>query len=204
MKKVILAILALIIATILMAEEQNKHGLGFAGGMISGSGFSYRYLGENHGYQINLAGISSGYDDDKFPESMTYEGIDQNDIYTEQHDGRETFLNIGINYLKPLHATIKSTFYALGGAAIYYNSNETYEQDYTFDPSQDTFLPTSDIREISDKETRVNFGVGIGIVYNLTNNISLFVDWPLVASYNGENMDLFMAIPQGGIHYFFK
>ena len=205
MKKLILTIIIIVLTGMLLAEEPGRHGLGFAGGMISGSGFSYRYLGSEYGLQVNLAAISRNGEDVTFPES--YHGGMQtgdDDIFTDHYYGRETFFNIGFNYLKPLHSTSKSQFYVLGGAAVYYDSEEYFEQDYTYNEDSEIYVKSGNVRESTDDELLINTGAGIGISYNLTKNIVIFVDWPLVVSFRDGNTDITMAIPQGGIHYFFK
>ena len=204
MKRLSFLALILIISGSLAADESYQHGLGFAGGMISGSGFSYRYLADNFGIQVNLAGISEGSNDYDFPETIPAEWeVDEASTYSDFIDGRNTYLNIGFTFLKPLHSREKSTFYALAGAAIYYSSDEYSRQKYSFDLAEEQFLPEGEPEKFKDKSTTYNFGAGIGISYNLTENISIFIDWPLVLSYQ-DNLDIVMAIPQGGIHYFFR
>ena len=39
-------------------------GLGFAAGMPSGTGFSYRQMCENHGFQITTGALAFNYDDE--------------------------------------------------------------------------------------------------------------------------------------------
>ena len=205
MKKNSILVIIFLLAGSLAAQQKYQHGLGFAGGMISGSGFSYRFLSDNFGYQINLAGISEGNNDYDFPESISDEWLEPESSATfiDYKDGRNTYLNIGFTFLKPLHSREKSTFYALAGVAIYYSSDEYSEQKYSYDFTQEQFLPEGEVQKFNKTTSTYNFGGGIGISYNLTENITIFIDWPLVLSYQ-DNLDIVMAIPQGGIHYFFR
>ena len=204
MKKLILIIMLISLSGLLLAGETGRHGLGFAGGMISGSGFSYRYFGSKNGVQINFAVVSRNDNDYSFPDSYHNNMGTGDDVFTDRYYGRDTFINIGFNYLRPLHSTSKSQFYVLGGAAVYYNLEEYFEQEYVYNENSDIYEKLGDVKESDEEEIFVNFGAGIGISYNLTKNIVIFVDWPLVASFEGDNMGITMAIPQGGIHYFFK
>ncbi|MCK4903547.1 MAG: hypothetical protein KAS35_02570, partial [Candidatus Marinimicrobia bacterium] len=62
-------------------------GLGFAAGMPSGTGFSYRQMNENHGFQITLGALAYGSDDEDYlEEDPYYYEMEQksDEIYTRQ------------------------------------------------------------------------------------------------------------------------
>lgn len=53
MKKILLLLLLSSSITFSQSQELTQ-GLGFAGGMPSGSGFSYRQMNENYGFQVTF------------------------------------------------------------------------------------------------------------------------------------------------------
>jgi len=65
-KKLLILMIILTFTLILTAEENLKHGLGFTGGMISGSGFSYRQMNETYGFQFAFGAITFGDTDDNY------------------------------------------------------------------------------------------------------------------------------------------
>jgi len=190
MKKILILITILALAMILSAEDELRHGLGFTGGMISGSGFSYRQMNETYGFQFAFGAITIGDTDDTYFE-------DEYDSYWWQNSGSTHIMedegiffhtNFGASYYKHLHRSEKSTFYFLVGTAAYINFGEVSEQIYQY----------------NEVNIRANVGFGIGIDYKLTQNIHLNLDWPLVFSKSDENFNIIMYIPQAGIHYYFK
>lgn len=210
MKKII-PVLLILFATIQVypQEKELEQGLGFFGGMISGSGFSYRHIQDNWGWQINF-GVLSFKNDDDFTEGYSYtvgDGSwipDPNQVMTESRSGRETWANIGITFYKPLHRSGKSLFYIMAGASDYFSDLEKYEQDFKYtkiDENSFHYGPHGIKRTSKEKEHNFYIGVGLGFEYRLTNNIRLSLEWPL--SY-GSDGDINMYIPQGGIHYYFK
>ncbi|HPG38403.1 MAG TPA: outer membrane beta-barrel protein [bacterium] len=210
MKKTIIFLLIVIAAVQAYSQEKElSQALGFFGGMISGSGFSYRQMQDNWGWQINF-GVLSFKNDDEFSEGYSYTVYDgswmpdPNMISTEYRSGRETWANVGITLFKPLHRSGKSLFYVMAGVSNYYSDQEEYEQDYKYSPvDEDTYHygPHGEKRVTNDKENTFHVGAGLGFEYRLTDNIRLSLEWPL--SY-GSDGNINMYIPQGGVHYYFK
>ncbi len=183
-------------------------GLGFAAGMPSGTGFSYRQMNENHGFQITLGALAYGYDDEDYlEEDPYYYEMEQksDEIYTRQTGGSNNIWgNIGLTYYKPLHRAEKSLFYGFAGISMYYTSEEYMAQDYIYIQEIDsTFTRELVGSEKEVHETNLNefVGVGLGLSYNITKNIRLSLELPFTVSNDG---DIWMIVPQGGLHYYFK
>lgn len=206
MKKLLLIISIFTLVFTLSAQENFKHGLGFTGGMISGSGFSYRQMNETYGFQIALGVITLGDDDDiDFEESGGHYGwSDTTSTHIMEDEGISYLTNIGVSYYKHLHRGEKSTFYCLAGTAAYMDFGEIREQIFVYNTDDGIWETSGEPTEETEFNLRFNVGIGIGIDYKLTENISLNLDWPLVFSKSDEELDIIMYIPQAGIHYYFK
>lgn len=205
---------SMILLTLLLAVTVSAQGteraLGFGGGMISGSGFSYRQYSGNLGFQVNIGALSTTDGGSDFVDSQpveTGDGTwhpDTSNTWTESQSGRFTNFNIGIQGLYSLHQSHKSKFYVLAGVAVYQSSEIEYEQDYRYTQISATtwdYVKVGAERKGKDTWTRVNIGAGIGFEYYISDNIHLAVEFPLTRCSNG---DIFMHIPQGHLHYWFR
>lgn len=209
MKKMIILVVLLFLVLAAFAEENTyQYGVGFGGGMISGSGFSFRRLNENGGYQINFGILKRSYNDDDWEfgeshESQYYEG-DNGTTYTDYYLDENLNLNIGVNGYRTLHKGQKTKLYFLGGGAIYVDKETRHEQDFLLNEVDDIWETNGDEREKIVTENSFNVGVGIGFDYHITKSISLAIEWPLVVSFTDDATNIYMYIPQGGIHYYFR
>lgn len=208
MKNLCLLVTVLIIFSSLFCEEKElQYGLGFSGGLISGSGFSFRKLNADFGYQINLGALmdNSTRCDECFAEELPGDWYyEDDDIYTEHSYGSSFHANLGVNLYKQLHQSRKSRFYLLAGTAAYLFSEEVSEQDYSYDDTDSVWVKTGQVRHEQNNDFTLNLGAGFGIEYKLSENIRLNLEWPLTFSFSDGDMNIYMYIPQGGIHYFFK
>ena len=219
MKKVILIIAVIFFVAGLSAEEF-KLSLGFAGGRISGSGFAYRQMNENYGFQIAFGVLAnngdSDYDDEDYyyyDENYTYEyNPESSNIYTTEvffeygENTKNLIGNIGFSYYKPLHRGKQSMFYFLAGSSVYYSKTEDKMKDFQIEALSDTtyhYIAVTDEYEAITLETLINVGVGIGMEYSITKNIIISFEWPLVFQKADDEFNIIMYIPQGGIHYYF-
>lgn len=205
MKKIMILITIIFLSLILSAEEF-EHALGFTGGMISGSGFSYRRMKENYGYQVAFGAITMGdTDDTDFEDSYEqYWWPDTTSVNTLEDEGAYWNANIGVSYYKHLHKGENSTFYCLLGTAAYMDFGAIQEQNYEYNEDLQIWETSGEPTENNEFNVRAHFGFGIGIDYKLTENIRLNLDWPFVFSKYDDNFDIIMYIPQAGIHYYFK
>ncbi len=211
MKKTILSLL--LISSVAFSQNTDlSQGLGFAAGMPSGTGFSYRQMCDNHGFQITVGALAFSYNDDyNLPEEYSITIDDgwepkTTDLYTERSFGNNDHFwgNIGLTYFKPLHKAEKSLFYGFVGISTYYTTEKYVERDYRYFQETDStyiYKPIGDKRNLRETELDLFVGIGVGITYNITNNIRFSLELPFTVSDQGH---IWMIIPQGGLHYFFK
>ena len=210
MKKLLLP-LFLIISFAFSQYSDLTHGLGFAAGMPSGTGFSYRQMNENYGFQVTMGALAIGYDDAyTLPEEQiehSYDGWNPNtnEIYTESSWDNDHFWgNIGLTYFKPLHRAEKSLFYGFAGVSAYYTTEKYVERDYKYFQETDStysYKPIGDEKNLRETNLDAFVGIGLGITYNITNNIRFSLELPFTVSDQGN---IWMIVPQGGLHYYFK
>ena len=209
MKKSLLSLL--LISSFAFAQYSDlTQGLGFAAGMPSGTGFSYRQMNENYGFQITAGALAFGDDDDGLPEErvvQVYDGWTPNtdEIITETSWDNDYFWgNIGLTYFKPLHRAERSLFYGFAGVSAYYTTEKYVERDYKYFQETDatyTYKPIGDEKELRETDLDMFVGIGVGITYNITDNIRFSLELPFTVSDQGH---IWMIVPQGGLHYFFK
>ena len=207
MKKILILLITLLIITVLVAEEKDyKLGLGFGGGMISGSGFSFRKLSDKGGFQINFGAIMQNNKDCEgcFDDVGWYSFEDTTKTFTETNYDGFGNVNLGVNLYKTLHNGKRSKLYLLGGVAGYLNFEKSYTQEFEYNENSQTWEKIGDIKKNNENDYRLNLGFGFGFDYKISTNISVNLEWPLVFSLTGKEVDIFMYIPQAGIHYYFK
>ncbi|MBN2088913.1 hypothetical protein JW964_04845 [candidate division KSB1 bacterium] len=206
MKKLQISLIILFQVTLLFSQEQPlRHGLGFAAGMLSGSGFSYRQINQKYGFQVTF-GLLSYHDNssDFSEETYTKNGLDADLTYLEERFGRETKGNIGLMIYRILNRAEHSLFYAMIGVGNYFSSVRMYRRDYKyFDAGSNLYLykPVSPTRNSTETDITTYMGLGLGLEWYLSKNIHLSIEWPLTVTHAGN---IFMYVPQAGIHYYFK
>jgi len=213
MKKISILLFALLLNSFAFSQYSDlTQGLGFAGGMPSGLGFSYRQMNENHGFQITVGALAYDYntdEDDYFYGEETPRPIPVDWVpeasYTQRSNGNDHFWgNIGLTYYKPLNRADKSLFYGFAATSAYYTSERYSERRYIYFQKSETtysYRPDGSDKELRETELDLFVGVGLGLTYNITNNIRLSLELPLTISNEGQ---IWMIIPQGALHYFFK
>ena len=211
MKKLLLPLF--IISSFTFSQYSDlTQGLGFAAGMPSGLGFSYRQMGENHGFQITTGALAFSYDDEYDLPGERIESVydgwepNTNEIITEQSwDSNDQFWgNIGLTYFKPLHRAEKSLFYGFAGISAYYTTEKYMKRDYEYFQETDStyiYKPVGEEIELHETDLNMFVGIGVGLTYNITNNIRFSLELPFTISNEGH---IWMIVPQGGLHYFFK
>ncbi len=211
MKKSLLSLL--LISSFAFSQYSDlTQGLGFAAGMPSGTGFSYRQMNENHGFQITAGGLAYSYDDEYDLSEERIESVydgwkpNTNEIITERSwESNEKFWgNIGLTYFKPLHRAEKSLFYGFAAISAYYTTEKYVERDYKYFQETDStyiYKPISEETELRETDLDMFVGIGVGLTYNITNNIRFSLELPFTVSDQGH---IWMIVPQGGLHYFFK
>jgi opacity protein-like surface antigen len=207
MKKNIVILIVVFALVSLSAEKKElKTALGFAGGMISGSGFSFRNLNNKNGFQINFGAIMQNVDcdycfEDELPEDFF---TDTNKIYTLENTNSYSNINIGLNFYSVLHNGKRSKLYVIGGGAGYFSIDLVYEQNYDFSITHHQWETVDSTSEHKEINMTLNIGGGFGFEYKLSDNIALNLEWPLVVSFFDRTTNIYMYIPQAGIHYYFK
>lgn len=207
MKKFLIGLIIFFQGTALFAEEKPlRHGLGFAAGMLSGSGFSYRQINQKYGFQVTFGLISFNNNSSDFVESYRTSGFgpEMDKTYTEEKEGRETNGNIGIMLFRNLNRSNRSQFYGMIGLGNYFSDEVIYKREYKYTYIEsNTYLyePISPIRKDHRKELTTYIGLGFGLEWSWTNNIHMTIEWPLTVT---NDWDIYMYVPQAGIHYYFK
>ena len=183
--------------------------------MISGTGFSYRQLNDINGFQITF-GIMKFGDDEYMDDLYFTEGYnsgynpgnwipDTSRTYTEYEYGYGgSWGNIGLTYFKTLHQGKRSKFYALAGGSMYYSSGSDYKQEYRYTLLSDStysYAPIGDLEELYPADIVYFVGAGIGLEYEVTENIRLSTELPLSFSSRGL---ITMFIPHVAVHYYYK
>lgn len=112
--------------------------------------------------------------------------------------------NIGLTYFKPLHRAEKSLFYGFAAVSAYYTTEKYAERDYKYFQETDStyiYKPISEEIELRETDLDMFVGIGVGLTYNITNNIRFSLELPFTISNEGH---IWMIVPQGGLYYFFK
>lgn len=192
-------LLGILLFTSIAWAQEGIHlskAIGFGGGLISGSGFSYRKIDEKGGYQIN-GGLVGWNQNEQLPSEsdLWY----SNYVVTEYAWNMYVNGNVGINFYKTLRKAEKSTLYLLWGSAIYLDAEQELSRKHQYGQY------ISDEKTSWDTNLKVNAGAGFGFEYHITENIHLALEWPLTLSFSGNSeFNIIMYIPQGGIHYYFE
>jgi len=185
-------------------------GLGFAAGMPSGTGFSYRQMCENHGFQITTGALAFNYDDeydyyiDESPRPIPDDYIPEMNSTQRSESNDHFWGNIGLTYFKPLHRAEKSLFYGFAGVSAYYTTEKYVETNYQYFQETDStyiYKPIGAEKELHETDLDMFVGIGLGISYNITENIRFSLELPFTVSDQGH---VWMIVPQGGLHYYFK
>ncbi len=207
MKKLLISTIILFQMTLLFSQEQPlRHGLGFAAGMLSGSGFSYRQINQKYGFQVTFGLLSFRNESSDFIDGYRTagDGLDMEPTYTEEKHGRETSGNIGFMLYRILNRSNRSLFYGMIGVGNYFSEDIIYRRDYRYvhvEADTYSYQPVSPIRKDQERDFTTYMGLGFGLEWSLTNNIHLTIEWPLTVTNKG---DIYMYVPQVGIHYYFK
>lgn len=208
-----IGILIILMATVMCAQEAKdfSKAIGFSAGLTSGSGFSYRKLDHIGGFQINggiLTQRGNGSLMEEQPYEIYYWDPDTSLIYTDYNWDMTVSGSFGYNHYKTLRRTNNSTLYLLAGGAVYFRSEHEISRDFKYSQIDSSKYQ---IKYISDEKSEwihdgtINLGAGFGIEYNITDNIRISLDWPLVFSLSTDSdFQIIMYVPQGSIHYYFK
>jgi len=198
-------VLVLSISIVLPCELQ--HGLGFSAGQISGIGFSYRQMRTSFGFQVTAGFISFKHDTEMSPgHTIPYDRdiwVPSEKIIEEQSIERETHGSAGVNLFLILHKTDKSKFYFLTGVSTFFTHEriKVHEYQYKLYDEAYSYEPTGKSYNESEYDQTLYGGIGLGLELKITENIRFAFEWPLSISDEG---DVYMYIPQAGLHYFFK
>lgn len=213
MQKIIITATLLFSSAFPQSEELST-GLGVSGGLLTGSGLSYRHVGDNSGWQLTFGIIS--FPDDYSNDYIIYEQDrqpyqagdwipDTTEVYRSyDYNNGGTWANVGLLYLKPLHRSKTSMFYILGGASAYYSSSTDYFTNYQYVIDSDTtysYVPVGDRTKERTTDVTFRVGIGIGLEYNITENIRLSLDLPLTIA---DDRRITMLFPDAGLYYYFK
>ncbi|MEA1973147.1 MAG: hypothetical protein U9N34_07640 [Candidatus Cloacimonadota bacterium] len=205
MKKVALVVVVIVFVQMLVAETEYKNGLGLAGGMTSGMGFSYKRINDNNGFQFTFGFLSNN---NRYNSERPEYGADTTAVFTGKQYDSNLLGNFGINYHHYLHKGENSLFYLMAGSAIYFDCEWGQEVEYGYisENSEDDYPvweETGNTKNFTEVSQTVNIGAGIGIDYKLTKLIHISLELPITLSLEADRLNVYM-VPQSGIHYFFK
>ena len=212
MKKLFSVILFIVFTILFIQASELQNGLGFSAGMVSGSGFSYQHKFTNSSYKITFGILSRGSEYDCFTETNylynynTENPVDTTKVWVEECSGPVFSGNIGFQYNKYLHQTKKTSFYILGGIAGYYFFQKYQKQKYhnkIVDNEHYKIETIGDKYYTTEKSLTINSGIGIGMEYKITQNLTFSLELPLTISYKDNDSKIYMYIPQASLIYFF-
>ncbi len=206
---------ALFIISLALPQSENlTTSMGVSAGLLTGTGLSYRHIGEQSGWQLTFGVISfpDDYDMNHYEydqhQHMYYGNDwipDTNEVYRNyDYNNGGTWANVGLLYLKPLHRSKTSMFYLLGGVSAYYSSSTDYYTEYRYVIDSDStyyYNPMGGRQKETSSDVTFRLGLGIGLEYNITENIRLSLDLPLTIA---DDRRITMLFPDAGLYYYFK
>jgi hypothetical protein len=203
----ILVIITLVIFCLPLFAQvpKSRKGIGFHMGTTTGIGYAMRWMNQKSGYQVTFGGYTFGnnevyFADDYYDWDTEFGGEDQ---ITMEQAGRESAINIGLNYLHMLDHFNNGRLYFMAGGSYKYYQQKFFTMDYqqTGENSADYDVIEGSKNEAYRIEHRWTVGGGPGFEFEIGNHFRFAAELPI--TYNWEN-DIVMWIPQAGIYYFFK
>ena len=210
----------------LFAEEPfSKSAVGLHLGNQSGSGYSMRFLGPQHGLQVTFGAITWGSDDPYFPDRQYYwyndktgmswypDQAPQDTLVTFTEVGRTLKANLGLN-----HIWILDTFnffglkdhgrlYLMTGGNYEFHRQTEFSKQYRWVSATDSldyahYEPVNNAPPSEDYkiEHRWTAGLGLGVDIAISKNFHGALEVPI--TYNWDNRISYT--PQIGIYYYFK
>lgn len=202
----LLIVVLCVMASGLVARDSSQRAIGVQFGTSSGSGYSYRWIGENHGLQFTLGAITYGSNNVKFPTYLYDEDVEspgaESTLYKLK--GRKSSMSVGLNYINILESNRSSRFYVSMGGAYTLRRDKEITRSYNrinnnyYEYELNTVVPEIKTTLKNDKWT---VGGGPGFELTLDKHFRFTIDLPL--TYNSEE-DIIMYIPQVGLYYYFK
>ena len=202
----LLIVVLCIMASGLVARDSSERAIGVQFGTSSGSGYSYRWIGENHGLQFTLGAITYGSNKVKFPVFLYDEDVQspgaESTLYSLK--GRKSSMSVGLNYINILEGNRSSRFYLSMGGAYTIKRDKEFTRSYNrinnnyYEYELNAVVPEIKSTKNDDKWT---VGGGPGFELTLDKHFRFTIDLPL--TYNSEE-DIIMYIPQVGLYYYFK
>lgn len=190
----------------LMALDRSERAIGIQFGTSSGSGYSYRWMGENHGLQFTLGAITYGSNDVKFPNYLYDEDVEspgaETTLYTRK--GRKSSMSVGLNYINVLESNRSSRFYlAVGGAYTIRRDKELTRTYNRIDSNYYEYQLDTTIPQVKETIKNDKWTVGGGPGFELTLDKHFRFTFDLPFTYNSDE-EMVMYIPQVGLYYYFK
>lgn len=201
-----LVVLMCSMAAGLIAYDNSSRAIGLQFGTSSGSGYSYRWIGEDHGLQFTLGAITYGSNDVKFPNYLYDEDVESPGAETTLYHrkGRKSAMSVGLNYINILDSSRSSRFYLAIGGAYTIKRDKDIVRSYNrinnnyYEYQLDTTVPAVKTTLNRDKWT---VGGGPGFELTLDKHFRFTFDLPF--TYNSDE-EMIMYIPQVGLYYYFK
>lgn len=202
----LLIVVLCVMASGLVARDSSERAIGIQFGTSSGSGYSYRWIGENHGLQFTLGAITYGSNNVKFPNYLYDEDVvspgAESTLYSLK--GRKSSMSVGLNYVNILESNRSSRFYlSMGGAYTIKRDKEITRSYNRINNNYYEYQLNTVVPEIKNtvKDDKWTVGGGPGFELTLDKHFHFTIDLPL--TYNSDE-EIIMYIPQVGLYYYFK
>ncbi len=186
----------------LQAQDHNtKKAIGLHFGSSTGNGYAMRWMGKDAGFQLTFGAYTFGDNKVYFSESI-YDYDNDATLITAEEEGRESAVNVGLNYMFMLDHFRNGRLYMMVGGSYKYFAQKIFSQDYQLNPGTDYYYPVDGSQEENlNIEHRWTVGAGPGFDLALGKQFRLAVELPI--TYNWNN-DVVMYVPQVGLYYYFK
>jgi len=210
-KKILLLGLALMASLALGALEFNSDSaIGIHFGSSTGSGYAMRWFGAKNGLQATFGAYTLGSNKVRFERDL-YDWDNEyygDSLITVDQGGRETAVNLGVNYMLVLDRFQEGRVYIMGGGSYKYFKEKRFSMDYALQQEQgmeDYYehyeqVPNS-LSERNVVQHRWTVGAGPGFEWALNKQFRMAVELPI--TYNWKH-NIVMWLPQAGLYYYFK
>lgn len=210
----------------------SKNAVGLHLGSQSGTGYSMRFFGPQHGLQVTLGALTWGSDKVYFPDKQYYwyEDEDYNFIWapepiyydennpppdtllTMTKNGRLDKINLGLNHIWVLDTFNVFSYkdhgrlYLMTGGSYEFHRQTKFKKDYRWvqgDENHSSYFEQLDHSDpIQESKPEHRWTAGLGLGVDIAISKNFRGALEIPITYNWDNRISY--IPQIGIYYYFK